>query len=281
MDEFKYGKKSLEICCYVIGAGAFSVFLRWLQNQLAFNELGLAEKSLLHVVLTLFFVAAAAVFLQFISRFEKQHLYLPDDFQAAFSAEGKLYLIMRILAGVIICVGAGILFMQTELDKYSSNYRLLAGLGFLSGICLPLWFGFANSRKLPGYGVLCLLSFIPMLWMATWLVICYKMNTIISVVWQFFPEMLTVAVTMLAFFRLGGYVFGRPKWKLTLFASMMAGLFCLMSLADERYLGQQIMLLGAALINLYTTWVIVKNFEKKDVPKAAPRKETTGGFEEL
>ena len=56
MDEFKYGKKSLELCCYVIGGGAFSVFLRWLQNQLAFNELGLPEKSSLHVFLVLFFV---------------------------------------------------------------------------------------------------------------------------------------------------------------------------------------------------------------------------------
>ena len=34
-------KKSLEITCYVAGAGAFGVFLRWLQDQLAFDENGL------------------------------------------------------------------------------------------------------------------------------------------------------------------------------------------------------------------------------------------------
>ena len=281
MDEFKYGKKSLEICCYVIGAGAFSVFLRWLQNQLAFNELGLPEKSALHVFLILFFAAAAVVFLYFINRFEKQHMALPDDFQKAFENSGRLYLAARILAGVIICAGALLLFQQTELDKYSTDYRVLAGLGFLSGICLPLWFSFANRETMPSLRVLCLLSFAPMLWMAAWLVICYKMNTINSVIWQFFPEMLTVAVSMLAFFRLGGYVFGRPRWKLTLFSCMMAALFCIMTLADERFLGQQIMFLGAALMNLLATWVIVKNLEKKDVPKAAPKKESTGGFEQL
>ena len=32
-------KKSLEITCYVAGAGAFGVFLRWLQDQLAFDEI--------------------------------------------------------------------------------------------------------------------------------------------------------------------------------------------------------------------------------------------------
>ncbi|MBO5543857.1 MAG: hypothetical protein J5949_04425 [Oscillospiraceae bacterium] len=281
MDEFKYGKKSLELCCYVIGGGAFSVFLRWLQNQRAFNELGLPEKSALHVFLVLFFVAAAVVFLHFINRFEKQHMALPDDFPAAFENSGRLYLAVRIVAGVIICAGAVLLFMQTETDKNSTDYRVLSLLGGLSGICLPLWFSFANRETQPAPGILCALSFVPMLWMAAWLVIIYKTNTINSVIWQFFPEMVTVAVTMLAFFRLGGYVFGRPRWKLTLFGCMMAGLFCIMTLADERFLGMQIMFLGAALMNLFATWVIVKNLQKKDVPKAAPRKETTGGFETL
>ena len=38
-------KKSLEISCYVCGAGAFGVFFRWLQDQMAFDEAGLAERS--------------------------------------------------------------------------------------------------------------------------------------------------------------------------------------------------------------------------------------------
>ena len=37
--------KPLELTLYAAGAGAFGVFLRWLEDQLAFNELGLAEKS--------------------------------------------------------------------------------------------------------------------------------------------------------------------------------------------------------------------------------------------
>ena len=35
--------RALELTLYVIGAGAFGVFLRWLQDQTAFNELGLAD----------------------------------------------------------------------------------------------------------------------------------------------------------------------------------------------------------------------------------------------
>ena len=39
-------KKTLEINCYVLGAGAFGVFFRWLQDQMAFNEEGLVDNSI-------------------------------------------------------------------------------------------------------------------------------------------------------------------------------------------------------------------------------------------
>ena len=53
LQEYRSGKKSLELICYIAGAGAFGVFLRWMQLQLAFNELGLPEKSRVHAVLIL------------------------------------------------------------------------------------------------------------------------------------------------------------------------------------------------------------------------------------
>ena len=53
MEDYRSGKKSLELACYIGGAGAFGVFLRWLQLQLAFNELGLPDPSAFHVGLIL------------------------------------------------------------------------------------------------------------------------------------------------------------------------------------------------------------------------------------
>ena len=90
MEEFRMGKKSLELCCYVAGAGAFGVFLRWLQVQLAFNELGLPDPSGLHIVVLLFVAVCAAVFYYFIRRFAKARLYLPDDFSVFFHDEIEL-----------------------------------------------------------------------------------------------------------------------------------------------------------------------------------------------
>ena len=260
MEEYRSGKKSLELACYIGGAGAFGVFLRWLQLQLAFNELGL-------------------VFLYFVNRYEKQRLYLPDEFPAAFSNTGKLYLAARIVAGLLICAGGALLYMQVEADRNSTDYHFIAILAVLSGVCYVLWMTFANRDPQAGTWLLCVLSFVPMLFLAAWMVICYKINTINSVIWSFGPEMVAVGAAMFAFFRLGGYVFGRPKWKHTLFSCMLATMLCITCLADGRYLGMQVIFVGLAASLLYCCWVMVKNLQKGEAPKK--KKKSTGGFESL
>ena len=40
-------KDALEKTCYVGGAGAFGVFIRWLQTQVAYNDEGLPDASFL------------------------------------------------------------------------------------------------------------------------------------------------------------------------------------------------------------------------------------------
>ncbi len=281
MEEFRMGKKSLELCCYVAGAGAFGVFLRWLQVQLAFNELGLPDRSALHVVVLLFVAASAAVFFRFIRRFEKNRMYLPEDFSLAFSNNGRLYRLVRIAAGAILCIGALLLYMQSDTDKNSADYRILSLLGLISGVAFPVWLSSANREQKPNDWLLCALASVPMVWLAAWMVLCYKFNTINSVIWSFIIELGAVTVSMFAFFRLGGYVFGKPKWKSCLFFCMFSAMLCIMALADERYLGMQVMLVAIALENLCCCWIMVRNLEQKEAPVKAPRKETTGGFEEL
>ena len=279
LSEFRSGKKSLELCCYVAGAGAFGVFLRWLQLQLGFNELGLADPSFLHIAVILFVLATAVVFYSFISKFRKQLLYLPDDFSGTFSNEGRWYLIARIAFGLLLCAGAALLYMQTELDKYSADYRILSILGLLSGVAFPIWLGLADRRPQAPAWLLCVLAFFPMLFLAAWIIVCYKMNTINSVLWSFVPELGAVAAAMFAFFRLGGFVFGRPQWSRCLFSCMFAASLCLLSLADERYLGMQIIFAALALELMLCCWIMVRNFLIGEAPPKVQK--STGGFESL
>ena len=80
--------KSLETCCYVIGAGAFGIFFRWMQLQLAFDN-GLPGKSVWHFFVLLLIAASAAVFWYFIRKFEKAGLSLSGNFFEALSNGGK------------------------------------------------------------------------------------------------------------------------------------------------------------------------------------------------
>ncbi len=280
MDEYQSGKKSLELSCYVAGAGAFGVFVRWLQRQLAFDELGLAERSAFHFLVAGFILASVIVFLRFVKRFEKEHRYLPEDFGEAFtSKEHILYQIIRIVAGVLLCAGAVLLMRESGKDRNATDYQILSVLILVSGIAFPVWLGAADWEKRPPAWVLCLLSFLPMLAMAAWVVICYKLNIINSVIWDYVIELGTIAVAMFAFFRLGGFVFGKPDWKRCLFLCMLAAMLCIMVLADERYLGMQLIFLALAIALLLCGWIMVKNLKKGEAPP--PPKKNTGGFETL
>ena len=63
---------ALKLDCYVLGASAFGVFIRWLQLQIAFDDNGLCGSSSLNVAVVLIVLAAAAVFYRFIKRMKAQ-----------------------------------------------------------------------------------------------------------------------------------------------------------------------------------------------------------------
>ena len=69
--------KSLEVSCYVLGAGAFGVFFRWMQLQLAYNAEGLPDRSVWNFFIILLIAVAAGIFWYFIRRNEKAGLSLP------------------------------------------------------------------------------------------------------------------------------------------------------------------------------------------------------------
>ena len=275
-------KKILEISCYIAGAGAFGVFLRWLQDQLAFNDAGLPEKSALHVLVVLYIAVCAFVFFRFVKGYRKAGLALPEDFFAAFAHEGKLYSLLRWVFGLVTAAGGVLLLSTSELDKYAGMLQILSVAAIVAGLCFPLLMTAAGK---PGRNLtpLCLLAFAPILLFANWLIYCYRANSINPLVWSYVLEVFTVIACMLAFFRLAGFPFQNPAPERCLFDAMFAAMLCLMSLADERYMGMQLILLGTALTLMYENWVMVCNLapipERKDAPTPAP--ESGDGFEHL
>ena len=274
-------KRVMEISCYVAGAGAFGVFLRWLQDQLAFNDAGLPDPSAFHVLLPLYILVCAVVFYRFVKRYAKAGLALPEDFQGAFRNEGRLYTLLRWAIGGLMFVGGVLLLMTTELDKYAGMLRALSFAAMLAGLSFPVLMTLAN-REDAKPNLLCLLAFLPIFLYAVWLVYCYRANSINSVIWSYVVEVGTVIMAMVAFFRIAGFPFNAAKIERCFFDIMFAAMLCLLSLADERYMGMHIILFSSALMFLFCNWVMICNL--KPVEKQEPvRTETVddNGFEHL
>ena len=275
-------KKSLEICCYVCGAGAFGVFFRWLQDQMAFDDAGLAEKSVFNYLVPLLNVASALLFHRFIEQAQNEKLYIPTDFCQALKNEGRLFTFFRWVSGGLMIIGGLLLISSCETDKDAELLFILAFIAIACVLSYPLLLGSANDKygKLRHPTLACFGAFLPILLFAFWLVISYKKNALNSVIWSYLIEMATMTVAMLAFFRAAGFAFGAAKTWRSFFTIMLGAVMCIMSLADERNMGMQIILLSAAVQLVLYVWILIMNMQKK-IPKPKEEKPPEDGFERL
>lgn len=267
----------IRISCYVVGAGAFGVFVHWLQAQMAFNAEGLPERSVFHVFVPLFIVAVIIVFMRFVDAFRNNRFFLSEDFSEALSNNGKLYSIVRWAAGGLMILGGIILLATSETEKMVGFLRILALLAVLSGIAFPLWLSAAN-QPVRRPGLMCLLALAPIALFAFWIITCYKMNDTNSVRWAFGIELFTACVTTIAFFRIAGFSFGAPNSWRSMFYCMFGASMCIMSVADSRNFGMQLMLIAAAIMLGLCNWIMVKNLQQR---QAQPRVKPDDGFERL
>lgn len=274
-------KEALEKTCYVAGGGAFGVFTRWLQLQVAFNDEGLPDASVFNLLVPLISIAVAVVFFRFLRVYRRKHYYFASAFTSALRNDGLVYSALRWFFGALMCIGAILLLVKCETDKNAGFYRVLALLGLLSGASFPIILGEANQEVEPRMKLVCAASAAPMLLFAFWLVTCYKVNSINGVVWAYGVEVVGCCVMLLAFFRVAGFAFSSPDGWSSLFLCMMGAFLAIMCLADERYTGMQIMLLAAALMLIDYTWILIANMRRKKVDPIADAAQAEGGFELL
>lgn len=274
-------KKPLEITCYVAGAGAFGVFFRWLQDQLAFDEAGLNEKSVFNLLVPVLVIAAALLFQRFLSDMKERRLCAPEDFCEALYNPGKLFAAARWAAGVVMIAGAGLLLISSEADPNAGMIRVLCLLAALSGLAFPLVLGAANYEFLAHEKLTRLGMMLPVLMYALWLVLSYIQNAYNSVPWSFAVEIAAIIAAMMGFFRVAGFAFRVPDGHKALFAVMMGAVMCILTLADERYMGMQLILLASAGMLILYEWLLVRNLKKKraETRKNGDAETDDGGFE--
>jgi hypothetical protein len=273
-------KEALEKTCYVGGAGAFGVFLRWLQTQVAFNDEGLPDASVFNVLVPLSILAAAAVFYLFVKRYRDRGYYLPSAFPKALRNDGLIYGALRWFLGALMCLGAVALFAKCEADRNVGFYRVLAVLALISGASFPFVLREANEEE-PRLKLVCALQAAPMLLFAFWLVTCYKVNSINGVVWAYGVEVVGCCFLLLAFFRVAGLAYSSADAWHSLFFCMFAAFLAIVCLADDRYMGMQLMLLSAAGMLMLYNWIMISNLKRRKVDPSVSDAAETGGFEPL
>ena len=270
-------EKPLELSLYAAGAGAFGVFLRWMEDQLAFNEEGLADPSAFHFLLAAFLLACLVVFWRFIQEIDRKRYEISPVFQEALFTDVKLQTALSFLAGFVMALGALMTFAKIETDQYVGMLRLLSGLALLSGLVFPLVLREARREK-PRFGLLCPMMLAPMFTYAVWLILSYRRNAINSVPLAYGMDMLTAIVSMSAYFNMAGFAFGGAKPKRALLLAMLSCTICIMSLADLRYTGMQFILLATAGQMLLYVWILLRNLKERE-RKVIVQKDD--GFEHL
>jgi len=272
-------KSPLQNGVFLCAAGAFGVFFRWMQLQLAFDDAGLAGPSVWNVIVPLSIVLAAWLYRRFVRQYEKAAMELPGDLYQALRNDRLLYAIARWTFGGLMCLGALLLLAKAETDKYAGFLRLLSLLGFLTGLSFPFLLGEANRAPEDRRPWLCIpCAVMPVLFFAWWLICCYRQNSINSVIWSYAVDVLAFSAAMFAFFRAGGFAFRQPTGARAMTACMFASYLCFMSLASERYMGMQLMLFAAAMMLVLYVWIMTANLLRGQVEEPEPQ---TGGFERL
>ncbi len=269
-------KLALTMTCTTCVFSAFGVFARWLQNMTAFEENGLyIPGSLWGIVLTLLYIAGAAVFFGF-TRYYKKNLSLacaPDP-GIAFAGSGLLHKLIYLAVALIMAAGS-VMLLITAGDAeaplgmdFSGLLRILALLGLLAAGGFLGLAGGANGSEAPDgspkQAGFCLASTLPIALCCFWLIVSYRQDAVTSVVWSYAPEILAISCSLLAFYYVAGHAYGRARPFATIFFCSLGAFLCFVTLPDERLIAQQIMFVGMAGMQLFLSWMLISGLRRRE-----------------
>ena len=99
----------------------------------------------------------------------------------------------------------------------------------------------------------------PIVLLAFWLIVSYKVNIINPTVSAYAVEILALCAALIASYEFAGFAYGRPKAIKSIFWSQFAAFLCITALPDDRASGQQLMLAAIAGILLFQSYLTASN----------------------
>lgn len=262
-------KDALIISCYICALGAFGAFFRWLQMQIARDsETGLMNPNLLNIIVPLIIIAAFVLLLVRSKNLAHDGKVFPTEMFEALHALSIVYYIASWLIAALMVIGGVMTVVNSTLDAQRGLYTLIAALAVCSGLSFPLICSAARRRFSPG--LVSVFMTLPVIMFCLWLIACYRANANNPNVWNYAIEIIAICAVILALFHVSGYAFGRSTPKRTAFLCQFAAFMCITTLADSRYMGLELILVGTAGMLLLENWILVKN---RCLPKDEPPQE--------
>lgn len=266
-------KAPLILSCYVCALGAFGAFFRWLQMQVARDsQTGMMSPSILNVLVPLTILCAAVLFFFCLKRLGRDGKVLPSDFYTALKGSSVLCPAFSWVIGVVTAVGGLVTMFNVTGDAQRGLYTVVAALGILCGLSFPLVCSAARKRYSPG--LTSLFMTLPVVMYCLWLITCYRANSNNPNVWVYAIEIITVCCLIIAFYYTAGFPYGKARPRSAVYFCMLGAFLTIVTFADSRYAGLQLILLGSAGMLLMENWLIVQNARgSEDEPEAAPEPE--------
>ena len=251
-------KQAISICATVLVVAAFGSFARWIQNQAAFElETGLMiPGSTWSKVALLVCLAMLLLLGNLVRKLWYKGYYPAQEFNTVIHGEAAW--LSRITRGIaaLMVVGAAAAFLIAGYELYSSMVRTLCVLAVASAWSFVKLSEEPFAEK-PSALKQMLYASVPVVMYGYWLVVSYRLHAAIPSVWSYAVEIIAISVSLLGMFYFAGYGydFARPYIAV---GCLMAGAFLsLVTLPDSRNVGQTLMLVAGAAMQLYYVWMIV------------------------
>lgn len=250
-------KNPLIIFGCVCFPGIFGAFIRWLQNTTAFETgTGLAVPNSLWSIVMAVYLVGCAVFVFFVSRVPKASS--PRNMQDAFENALPGVNVAGIVGPLLIAAG-GLMELANAL-KTDSGFSLLLGFFAMAvGVSLLMMFrGLAYGK--PGVARPALI--ITVLWLCLLMVWEYKTCAADPVIWHFAIKVLAAAATLLAWYYIAGFDFGRMAPGKMVYFSMLSTVLIFIRFADGDGMGINLVLGGMALCQMILTVSLSQYYKK-------------------
>ena len=218
-----------------------------------------AALTLTLIALTVAFILLLLIFSICVSKRYKS----PEGFEYAFGTEMLSYPVMFAIIG-IIWIGASVKYYidlsaagnATIIEIYFSAFSVLAAIS--TALCaLVVYQGSVGKTK----HALCV---IPVLFMCFWLVLMYRENATNPVLLSYAYFCLAIMFATLGFYFTAGFLFNKPASGKTVFCSLTAVYFCLITLADKHVFSIKLIFFALIAINMIHSSMLIKNLEKKN-----------------